>query len=145
MNVAAVKQLIDALERSSLTSLSYEDGEVKITLSREFSAAKAAPAAHLPHTALHAPETMSEPEREGFVVVRAPIVGTAYRAREPGAPPLVSVGDIVREGDALCVIEAMKFFSDITAPSGGKVTEIAFEDGALAEYGATLVVLEAAE
>jgi biotin carboxyl carrier protein len=134
MNVAAVKELIAALERSSLASLTYEDAELKISLRRGGAAADAPP--------LPAPERAPEDEERG-VAVKAPVVGTVFRAREPGLAPLVSVGDAVARGDALCVIEAMKIFSEIPAPCDGTVARIAFSDGELAEYGKTLVVLEA--
>ena len=144
MDIGAVKELISALEHSTLTSLSYKDGDIEVVLSRAVNpAVEAAAPAHLPYAAPQTSETGSTPDdREGCVVVRSPIVGTAYRAREPGALPLVSVGDVVRKGDTLCIIEAMKFFSDVTAPCDGKVVEIAFEDGSLAEFGAVLVILE---
>lgn len=166
MNVPFVAQLAELMERFALTSLTYkdggEDGSCEIVLSREPTQSAAptvtnAPQVNLsfdgadigqvvstaPQTQRYEPEAKTEPARDGrFIVVRSPIVGTAYRAREPGGAPLVSVGDAVKKGDALCVLEAMKFFSDVVAPEDGRVAEIAFTDGALAEYDAPLVVLE---
>jgi acetyl-CoA carboxylase biotin carboxyl carrier protein len=72
-------------------------------------------------------------------VVRTPLLGIAYRSREPGTAPLVSVGAQVNRNDVLCLVEAMKLFNEITAPISGVITAIHFEDGALVEHGAALV------
>jgi acetyl-CoA carboxylase biotin carboxyl carrier protein len=74
-------------------------------------------------------------------VVRTPILGIAYRAKSPEAEPFVQVGSIVAAGDALCLVEAMKMFSEITAPVAGTVLAINFEDGALVEHNAPLFVI----
>ncbi|MDR1821609.1 MAG: acetyl-CoA carboxylase biotin carboxyl carrier protein subunit [Oscillospiraceae bacterium] len=142
MNLAAVKQLAELLEGSRLNSLTYKDSEFELSLSKSSSSS---PALHIAAPAEEAPAAAASPATGKTVTVTAPVVGTVYGAREPGKPPLVAVGDEVREGDALCVIEAMKIFSEIPAPCNGKVVEIAFTDGGLAEFGAKLVVLELAE
>ncbi|MDR2715015.1 MAG: hypothetical protein LBB42_05840 [Coriobacteriales bacterium] len=74
-------------------------------------------------------------------LVKAPLVGIAYRSKEPGAAPFVSVGDTVEEGAVLCLIEAMKMFNEVKAPCGGTVTCIHFEDASLVEHGEPLVSL----
>ncbi|MDR3149061.1 MAG: hypothetical protein LBT88_03450 [Oscillospiraceae bacterium] len=139
MNFSNIKQLAALMAEHNLSSLSYEDGEFKLSLSKS-------PAEAVSASPLNTPDAIA-PNEDGLnlVSVTAPVVGTVYRAREPGNPPLVSVGDAVNQGDALCIIEAMKVFSEITAPCAGKVVEIAFSDGALAEFGAKLVVIEPAE
>ena len=75
-------------------------------------------------------------------VVKSPMVGTAYRAPEPGAPPFVDIGTTVREGDTLIIVEAMKTMNHIPAPRSGKITVIMVEDGDPVEYGEPLVVIE---
>jgi acetyl-CoA carboxylase biotin carboxyl carrier protein len=70
------------------------------------------------------------------------MVGTAYLAGEPGAPPFVNKGDSVREGDTLLIIEAMKVMNPIKAPRGGTVTEILIENGSPVEFGDNLVIIE---
>ena len=75
-------------------------------------------------------------------MISAPLVGIAYRAKEPGATPFVTVGDTVEEGAVLCLIEAMKMFNEIKAPAAGTVTGIHFEDAKLVEYGAPLISLD---
>ncbi|MDR2606538.1 MAG: hypothetical protein LBC38_04570 [Oscillospiraceae bacterium] len=145
MNLAAVKQLAELLERSGLAALSYEDGEFKLALSKPMNPAlqTASPTVAEPHTEPPAESRNAAPDApENLVTITAPVVGTAYRAAEPGKAPLVSPGDTVRKGDALCIIEAMKIFNEITAPQDGRVVEIAFTDGELAEFGAKLIVLD---
>jgi acetyl-CoA carboxylase biotin carboxyl carrier protein len=74
--------------------------------------------------------------------VLSPIVGTAYRSPEPGAPPFVNVGDVVAEGDTLLIVEAMKTMNQIPAPRAGKVTQILIDDGQPVEYDEPLMILE---
>jgi len=75
-------------------------------------------------------------------VVTSPMVGTAYRAPEPGAKPFVDVGTQVKAGDVLCIIEAMKTMNQIPAPRAGTVTQVLFEDGQPVEFGEPLVIVE---
>lgn len=74
--------------------------------------------------------------------VTAPLVGVVYRSREPGAAPFVECGQRVAKGDVLCLIEAMKLFNEITAPTTGVISAVLFEDGTLAEYGAPLITID---
>jgi acetyl-CoA carboxylase biotin carboxyl carrier protein len=74
--------------------------------------------------------------------VTSPMVGTCYLGAEPGAPPFVKVGDKVREGQTLVIVEAMKVMNPIRSPRGGTVASIAVENGAPVEYGEVLLVLE---
>jgi acetyl-CoA carboxylase biotin carboxyl carrier protein len=141
VNFTAVKQLTDLFASSNLTSLTYGDSEFKLSLSAD-SAHTAAPVVR----GVASVEPATPPATLiSAVTVTSPVVGTVYRAREPGKAPLVSPGDAVMTGDTLCVIEAMKMFSEITAPCSGTVAEIVFTDGQLAEFGSTLIILEAAE
>ena len=85
------------------------------------------------------PETA---EQQGLYVVRAPMVGTFYRRPSPDKPPFVEEGSIVKEGDTLCLIEAMKIFNEIEAEKGGKVLKILVEDGSPVEYGQPLFIID---
>jgi len=85
------------------------------------------------------PETA---EQQGLYVVRAPMVGTFYRRPSPDKPPFVEEGSIVKEGDVLCLIEAMKIFNEIEAEKGGKVLKILVEDGSPVEYGQPLFIID---
>ncbi|MBI4591517.1 MAG: acetyl-CoA carboxylase biotin carboxyl carrier protein [Candidatus Rokubacteria bacterium] len=82
------------------------------------------------------------PVRQGGVEVKAPMVGTFYRAPAPGAPPFVEVGSQVTEDDTMCIIEVMKLMNSIKAGCRGRVVEICAENGAMVEFGQTLMVIE---
>lgn len=142
MDIAAVKELIAALEDSRLYSLQYEDAAFRVALAKgpQGAALSAAAGESTAPPAAVAPAAQAAPERG--VTVSAPLVGTVYRSREPGGEPLVSVGDRVEKGQALCLIEAMKMYSEVPSPCTGRVAEILFDDGTLAEYGAVLFRLE---
>ncbi|GII82435.1 hypothetical protein Ssi03_04250 [Sphaerisporangium siamense] len=98
------------------------------------------PAAGEEHPADH-PAERQDRGREGAVLVTAPMVGTFYRAREPGAPPFVQVGDLVEAGQQVGVIEAMKLMNAVQAERAGRVSEIVAEDGAPVQYEDPLLAL----
>ncbi|HXH84624.1 MAG TPA: acetyl-CoA carboxylase biotin carboxyl carrier protein, partial [Candidatus Tectomicrobia bacterium] len=78
----------------------------------------------------------------GLVTIEAPMVGTFYRASAPGAPPYVAEGDVVKEGQILCIIEAMKLMNEIESRAAGRVVKILVENGQPVEYGQPLFLLE---
>jgi acetyl-CoA carboxylase biotin carboxyl carrier protein len=100
------------------------------------------PAAHTPALQSAASAAPSPTGDEGRHVVRAPMVGTFYRAPSPGQPPFVDIGAAVQEGDPLCIIEVMKLFTTIYADRGGTVVEIGANDSEPVEYGQALFVIE---
>jgi len=83
----------------------------------------------------------TEANTKAAYVIRAPLVGIAYRSKEPGSPPFVEVGDTVEEGTTLCLVEAMKMFNEVKAPISGVISEIHFVDSKLVEHGAPLFSL----
>lgn len=87
-------------------------------------------------------ERPSQPAPQGGHEVKAPMLGTFYRAPAPGAPPFVEVGSLVTEDDTVCIIEVMKLMNSIKAGCRGRVVEICVENGALVEFGQTLMVIE---
>ncbi|MEW2146388.1 acetyl-CoA carboxylase biotin carboxyl carrier protein [Micromonospora vinacea] len=91
-----------------------------------------------------APPTAIRPPAPGSAAVRAPIVGTFYRAPEPGARPFVAVGDLVRPGQPVAIVEAMKLMNEVTADRAGRVAAILVEDGQPVEYDQPLVQLDPA-
>ena len=92
-----------------------------------------------PSTAHSKAEPAAHPEDPD--IITSPLVGIAYLAKEPGAPPFVALGDQVKEGDVLCLIEAMKMFNEVKAPHAGLLNKVHFSDGELVEFGAALFTL----
>lgn len=140
MKIEEIKELIDIFNKSELTCVSIDDENGKLTLEKNASAAKnviVAESAPVVQNFIPAQEKASE-QSDDKNTVRAMLVGIAYRAPNPDSEPFVKVGDKVKKGQPLCVIEAMKMFNDITAPKDCTIDEICFEDGTLVEYDAVL-------
>jgi acetyl-CoA carboxylase biotin carboxyl carrier protein len=147
MNIDAklVRQLADMLAETGLTEIEVEDGDRKIRVSRGAVAAAvapapvamAAPAADAPAPAAPA----AEPRLDLTNAVKSPMVGTAYLLPEPGAAPFIAVGDTVKTGQTLLIVEAMKVMNPITAPRDGTITQIMIENGQPVEYDQPLVVI----
>jgi acetyl-CoA carboxylase biotin carboxyl carrier protein len=96
-----------------------------------------------PPAALHAaPAEAVAPEVSALHTVKSPMVGTFYRSSSPGAKAFVEVGDMVKEGDTICIIEAMKILNEIEADKSGKVVQVFCENGQAVEYGQTLLTIE---
>ena len=141
MNLEQVDSLIEKMERASLTEISYKDKDVDIKLKRDLSPA----VTQVPQTVHtqnapqvpHAPAKEVQPEDEGLVV-RAPMVGTFYKAPSPEADAYVKVGDKVSSTSVVCILEAMKLFNEIQADVSGEVTEILVDDGDMVEYNQPL-------
>jgi len=156
IDTAMIRELAQVLADTDLTEIEIELEALKIRVARQVTvhATVAAPvaAAHAPAIAAHAPAVAapaaaaaavpSDDPRKHPGVVPSPMVGTAYRRPSPDAKPLVEVGSVVKEGDRLCLIEAMKTFNDIVAPRAGTVTRILFDDGRPVEYGEPLMIIE---
>jgi acetyl-CoA carboxylase biotin carboxyl carrier protein len=134
-----VRALAALLDETGLTEIEYAVGDRRIRVARE-----AAPYAVAPAAAARAPAepAQSEAAAELRGAVKSPMVGTAYLAPQPGTPPFVAVGDTVRDGQVLLLIEAMKVMNQIHAPSAGRVSQILVADGAPVEYGQVLLVLD---
>ncbi len=157
MDLRKLKTLIDLVSESNISELEITeaDGKVRIVKSGGQAAMvaapamvpmaapvapqPAAPAAAAPSSAPAAPA--AEPQPTGHVV-KSPMVGTFYRASSPGAKPFVELGQQVKEGDPLCIIEAMKIMNEIEADKSGTVTQILCENGQAVEYGLPLFVIE---
>jgi acetyl-CoA carboxylase biotin carboxyl carrier protein len=134
-----VRALAALLDETGLTEIEYAVGDRRIRVARD-----AAPYAGAPAAAARAPAEPAQPEAAGDPrgAVKSPMVGTAYLAPQPGTPPFVAVGDTVRDGQVLLLIEAMKVMNQIHAPSAGRVSQILVADGAPVEYGQVLLVLD---
>lgn len=151
MDLRKLKTLIDLVAESSITELEVTEGEgrVRIVKSNPPLATHAMPVTHViapPPTAIVPSATdvvaspTSTPEIEGHVV-KSPMVGTFYRAPSPGAVAFVNVGDTVKEGQVLCIIEAMKLLNEIESDQAGTVKAVLVENGQAVEYGQPLFII----
>ena len=146
MDLRKLKKLIDLVQESGIAELEITEGEekVKIVKGGVVSAAPtpgAAAAAERPAPAVAAPvATEPQPGMEGHVV-KAPMVGTFYRSASPDAKAFVEVGQAVKEGETICIIEAMKLMNEIEADASGTVKAILVENGQPVEYGQPLFIL----
>jgi acetyl-CoA carboxylase biotin carboxyl carrier protein len=152
MDLRKIKKLIDILEESNLAELEIKEGEESVRLSRvpKGMAAPAAPATHVqvPAPVAAAAPTASTPapapggkELPPGHVLRSPMVGTYYASSSPEAPPFVKIGQAVKAGDTLCIIEAMKMFNQIEADTAGTVVAILASSGQPVEFDEPLFVI----
>lgn len=152
MDLRKLKTLIDLVSESNVSELEITEaeGKVRIVKSAPGVAAAATPvvtvAAPVPQAAPAAAPTVvpvvaAEPEVKGHIV-KSPMVGTFYRASSPGAKPFVELGQQIKEGEAICIVEAMKILNEIEADKSGTVTQILAENGQAVEYGQPLFVIE---
>lgn len=152
MDIRKVKKLIELLEESNIDELEIKEGEESVRITRNSNTVMAAPApvaapiahapaamaAPAPAAAAPAEETKAEPEGH---VVRSPMVGTFYRSPSPGAAPFVEVGQSVKAGDVICIVEAMKMMNQIEADKAGVIGAILVEDGQPLEFDQALVTI----
>ncbi len=144
-----IRALAGLLAETGLTEIEYAVGDHRIRVARD-AAGKMAPAAngHAPPPAPAAPSEAGEPPATAANgtapagTLTSPIVGVAYLAPQPGAPPFVRVGDRVGEGETLLIIEAMKVMNQIRAPRAGRIARIFIADAEPVEYGAPLMLIE---
>jgi len=140
-----IRALAKLLDETGLTEIEFERGGQRVRVARQAQAAVAiAPlvrAATLEATPLPSGVGTVDPSKHPGVVT-SPMVGTCYRAPEPGARPFVEVGARVRAGDPLLIVEAMKTMNQIPAPRGGTVIQILIEDGHPVEFGEPLMIIE---
>ena len=144
IDAGLIRELAELLTQTSLSEIEVEQAGLRIRVARQISAAVYAPAP----VAAPAPATPAAPEAPAAKpaglaagTVTSPMVGTAYIAPSPGSAPFVKVGDVVKEGATLLIVEAMKTMNPITAPRGGTVTEILVRDAEPVEFGQPLIVV----
>jgi acetyl-CoA carboxylase biotin carboxyl carrier protein len=152
MDLRKLKKLIDLVEESGIAELEITEGEEKVRISRSTSSMQsqvtptpppqqAVPAAVSQSSTGPAAAAAAEVLPEGHVV-KSPMVGTFYRSSTPGSNPFVEVGQTVKEGETLCIIEAMKLLNEIESDKSGVVKAILVENGQPVEYGEPLFVIE---
>ncbi|WP_310468582.1 acetyl-CoA carboxylase biotin carboxyl carrier protein [Sphingomonas sp.] len=143
---ALVRELAELLTANELPEIEVEDGDRKIKVAREPAALIAAPAAAPPPSTASAPAAASAapapsaPEVSGETL-KSPMVGTAFLSAEPGAKPFVTVGQAVKAGDTVLIVEAMKVMNPITAPTAGTVKQILIADGHPVEFDQPLMII----
>jgi acetyl-CoA carboxylase biotin carboxyl carrier protein len=136
-----IRSLAELLNETGLSEIEIEENNVRVRVARTFTMPShlsyAGPATAGVSSANSAANLENHPG-----VVTSPMVGTAYRAPEPGAPFFVEVGSVVREGDTLLIVEAMKTMNQISAPRAGTVKRVLVENGQPVEYGEPLMIIE---
>jgi len=160
MDLRKLKTLVDLVSESNISELEITEADGKVRIVKAESGAMRPAAAWVPAPAMLAPAAPSSlvpagappapaaapaqpavPAETGHVI-RSPMVGTFYRSSSPGAKPLVEVGQEVKEGDPICIIEAMKIMNEIDADKAGTVTKILVENGQAVEFDQPLLVIE---
>jgi len=137
-----VRSLARLLDETRLTEIEIEQHGRRVRVARQAAVAYAAPALETARTIPVAmPAGALDPSQHPGVVA-SPMVGTAYRAPEPGAKPFCDVGSVVEAGDTLLIVEAMKTLNQIPAPKSGTVVQILFEDAQPVEFGEPLMIIE---
>ena len=151
MDLRKLKTLIDLVSDSNVSELEITEAEGKVRIVKGGGAMVQgyAPAPmYAPHPAAPAPmaapvaEVVAAPEAPAAHNVKSPMVGTFYRSSSPGAKAFVEVGDVVKEGDTICIIEAMKILNEIEADKAGTVSRILCDNGQAVEYGQPLFIIE---
>ena len=153
MDLRKLKKLIDLVEESGITELEVTEGEEKVRIAKHgpaapmqtYMAAQPAPLAPVsaPATASSnaAADSSARPDLPDGHVVKSPMVGTFYRSASPGSDPFVEIGSVVKAGDTLCIVEAMKLLNEIESDCAGTVQAILVENGQPVEYGEPLFVV----
>ena len=139
LNLAEIQALIKTLDNSSIEKFEYECDEYRLSLKKGSSvvAVKAAQAEPVVE------EEISDADEKELIEITAPMVGTFYSAAEPGAEPFVKVGSKIDADSVICILEAMKLFTEVEADVSGEIVEILAKDGDLVEYGQPLFSVKA--
>jgi acetyl-CoA carboxylase biotin carboxyl carrier protein len=148
MDLRKLKTLIDLVSESNISELEITEADGKVRI------VKTEPAAPVPMHYAPAPAMMAPPAAAPAVAeppaapvetghaVKSPMVGTFYRSANPGAKPFAEIGDAIKEGDPICIIEAMKIMNEIEADKTGRVAQILAENGQAVEFGQPLFIIE---
>ena len=134
-----IKELVDHLKEFNLTELEYQDGEKKIKVSK---VSKGMDTAKTSTVVPQNKAVLNTSSNEDMIRVKSPIIGTAYMAPEPGAKKFIEVGDKIKKGQTVMIVEAMKTMNHVPSTSDGEVKKILVEDGQPVEFGQTLVLLK---
>ena len=134
-----IKELVDHLGEFNLTELEYQEGQTKIKVSKTSKGIEQIKSSSIvsPNKAV-----LSEKEDADGIRVKSPIIGTAYLAPEPGAKKFVEVGDKIKKGQTIMIVEAMKTMNHVPSTSNGEVKKILVNDGQPVEFGQPLIVIK---
>jgi acetyl-CoA carboxylase biotin carboxyl carrier protein len=133
-----IKELVDNLDEFNLSELEYQNGDTKIKVSK---GTKISNVGKVSETIISNKKAVLNDEEEG-IKVKSPIIGTAYLSAEPGAKHFVQVGDNIKKGQTIMIVEAMKTMNHVPATSEGIVKNILVKDGQPVEFGQTLIILK---
>ena len=139
INKKLIKELVDNLKEFNLSELEYQDGQTKIKVSKILKSIEQSKTGAVVSPNKSVLNTSDD--QEG-IRVKSPIIGTAYLAPEPGAKKFVKVGDKVKKGQTIMIVEAMKTMNHVPSTSDGEIKQILVEDGQPVEFGQTLVILK---
>ncbi len=147
LDIKDLWELLKVIDQTKFTEFSLKVGELELFISRQGPSAPSAPASPPPPVTLvptpePAPPVPEPAPAHDWVEIKSLIVGTFYRAPAPNEPPFVEVGDSIRLGQTVCVIEAMKVINDVEAEVSGRVMEILVQNGEPVEYGQTLMRID---
>ena len=149
MDLRKLKTLIDLVSDSNVSELEITEAEGKVRIVKSMGVAQpvvmqpavpvaAAPVAAAPVAAVEAAPVVSAPTGHA---VKSPMVGTFYRSSSPGSAPFIQIGSVVKEGDTLCIIEAMKLLNEIDADASGTIRQVLVENGQAVEFGQPLFII----
>ena len=148
MDLRKLKTLIDLVSDSNVSELEITEAEGKVRIVKSSGAPLvmqhpvAMAAAPVAAPVVAAPVAEAAPAVDTRHAVKSPMVGTYYRSASPGAKPFVEVGDVVKEGDTICIIEAMKILNEIEADKSGTIRKMLCENGQAVEYGQPLLLID---
>ena len=133
-----IKELVDNLDEFKLTELEYQNGDTKIKVSKRTKFSNVGKISE----AIVSNNIPVLSEKEEGVEIKSPIIGTAYLSAEPGAKQFVQVGDKIKKGQTIMIVEAMKTMNHVPSTAEGIIKEICVEDGQPVEYGQTIIIIE---
>ena len=134
-----IKELVDNLKEFELTELEYQDGQTKIKVSK---ASKNIELGKTSSIVSPNKSVLKSSDESDGIRIKSPIIGTAYLAPEPGAKKFVEIGDKIKKGQTIMIVEAMKTMNHVPSTSDGEVKKILIEDGQPVEFGQTLILLK---
>jgi len=152
MTLDEIKQLVDFVRERDLSEFELERADVKLRIKSgavvqtvvAAPAPSAVPVAAVVAPPISAAPPVAAPAGDDLAIITSPIVGTFYRAAEPGAKPFVDTGDVVRKGQVLCIIEAMKLMNEIDSEYEGEIVSVYVQNGQAVQYGERLFAVRLA-